>query len=89
MTHVKFYLDKADKNWLCPIHLFIRQKNLQIKIAIGVKIKKKEWDAKKQFVKEECYNQKYINSYIDFLRSETEKYLEKTPASQLTDKNVK
>jgi DNA (cytosine-5)-methyltransferase 1 len=42
MINVKFYLDKADKNRLFPIHLVIRKKDAQIKVATGEKIKKKD-----------------------------------------------
>jgi len=51
MINVKFYLDKADKNKLFPIHLVIRQKESQIKVAIGEKIHKKDWDAKNSRIK--------------------------------------
>ena len=30
MINVKYYLDKADKSKRCPIHLVIRQKDVQI-----------------------------------------------------------
>ena len=35
MIHVKYYLDKADKSKRFPIHLVLRQKDLQIKVATG------------------------------------------------------
>jgi len=47
MINVKFYLDKADKSKRFPIHLVIRQKDLQVKVATGEKILKKDWDNKK------------------------------------------
>jgi hypothetical protein len=43
MVSVKFYLDKADKNKRSPIHLVLRQKEVQIKVATGEKICKKDW----------------------------------------------
>ena len=43
MINVKFYLDKADKSKRFPIHLVIRQKDLQVKIATGEKILKKDF----------------------------------------------
>jgi hypothetical protein len=52
MINVKFYLDKADKSKRFPVHLVIRQKDVQVKVATGEKILKKDWDNKNQVVKE-------------------------------------
>ncbi len=87
MLNVKFYLDKADKNKLSPIHLVIRQKSAQIKVAIGEKIHKKDWDPKSQVVRDTEYAHKTINNYLYFLKQETEKYL--TETTKLTDKKIK
>ena len=54
MISVKYYLDKADKNKLFPIHLVLRQKEVQVKVATGEKIKKKDWDNTLQSVKVSC-----------------------------------
>lgn len=89
MINVKFYLDKADKNKLFPIHLVLRQKDAQIKVATGEKIIKKDWDSSSQSVKDSCYNHKGINSFLSFLRQEVEKHLMTAPHSQLTDKKIK
>ena len=89
MISVKFYLDKADKNKLFPIHLVLRQKEAQVKVATGEKIKKKDWDNASQSVKDSCYNHKGINKYLSFLKHEVEKHLETAPHSQLTDKKIK
>lgn len=89
MINVKFYLDKADKNRLYPIHLFIREKGKQIKVALGEKIKKKDWDSKNQLVLDTCYEHKSINKYLNFIKHETEKYISSIPLSQLTDIKLK
>ncbi len=89
MISVKFYLDKADKNKLFPIHLVLRQKEAQVKVATGEKIKKKDWDNASQTVKDSYYNHKGINKYLSFLKHEVEKHLETAPHSQLTDKKIK
>jgi DNA (cytosine-5)-methyltransferase 1 len=90
MVNVKFYLDsKADKNKLYPIHLFLRQKQVQVKAATGEKIKKKDWDNKNQSVKDTSYNHKGLNKFLSFLKKEVENYLETAPHSQLTDKKIK
>lgn len=89
MVNVKFYLDKADKSKHFPIHLVIRQREVQVKVATGEKILKKDWDAKNQVVKDSEYNHRSINKFLDFLKQEVERHFENTPHSQLTDKKVK
>ena len=89
MVNVKFYLDKADKNKMSPIHLVLRQKDAQVKVATGEKIKRKDWDSAAQLVMETCYNYKSINKFLMFLKVEVEKHLETAPHSQLTDKKIK
>ena len=89
MISVKFYLDKADKNKLFPIHLVLRQKEAQVKVATGEKIKRKDWDNTSQSVKDSCYNHKGINKFLTFLKQEVEKHLDTAPHSQLTDKKIK
>jgi DNA (cytosine-5)-methyltransferase 1 len=89
MINIKFYLDKADKNERYPIHLVIRQKEVQIKVATGEKIFKKDWDSKNQLVKDTEYSYKAINKFLAFLKQEVEKYFENMPHSHFTDKKVK
>ena len=89
MINVKFYLDKADKNKHCSIHLVLRQKEAQVKVATGEKVKKTDWDNENQIVKETCYNHKGINKFLYFLKQEVEKYFETTPNSQLTTQKIK
>jgi DNA (cytosine-5)-methyltransferase 1 len=84
MINVKFYLDKADKNRMYPIHLVIRQKDTQVKVAIGEKIKKKDWDTKTMRVKDTCYQHKGINKYLTFLEHETDKYIQESPVLKET-----
>lgn len=88
MVTIKFYLDsKADKEYLFPIHLFIRQKNIQIKISTGEKIKKKDWDKKNQHVKSNFYRHKSINNYLNFLKEEVQKHLNTFP--KITNSKLK
>jgi DNA (cytosine-5)-methyltransferase 1 len=89
MINVKFYLDKADKCKRFPIHLVIRQKDVQVKVATGEKTLKKDWDNKNQVVRESEYTHKSINKFLAFLKQEVEKYFDAVPRSQLTDKKVK
>ena len=89
MINVKFYLDKADKSKKYPIHLVLRQKEMQIKVATGEKIMKKDWDNQNQSVTETEYRYKSINKFLSFLKQEVEKYFETAPHSMFTEKNVK
>jgi DNA (cytosine-5)-methyltransferase 1 len=89
MTTAKFYLDKADKNKLYPIHLVVRQKQAKVKVSIGEKIKKKDWDNLTQSVKSSCYNYKSINKFISFLKVEIEKHLENAPLCQKSETKIK
>ena len=89
MATAKFYLDKPDKSKSCPIHLVLRSKDVQIKVATGHKIKKYEWDNKSQRVKNNIYSSKSINSFLDFLKIQIEKYLKEAPHSKFTSKEIK
>jgi DNA (cytosine-5)-methyltransferase 1 len=89
MISVKFYLDKADKSKKFPIHLVLRQKDIQVKVATGEKIMKKDWDNENQIVKETEYTHKSINKFLSFLKLEVEKYFETAPHSYFTDKKIK
>lgn len=89
MINVKFYLDKADKSKRSPIHLVIRQKDVQVKVATGEKILRKDWDNKNQIVRESEYNHKSINKFLLFLKQEVEKYFNTLPHTHFTDKKVK
>jgi DNA (cytosine-5)-methyltransferase 1 len=89
MINVKFYLDKADKSKRFPIHLVLRQKDLQIKVATGEKIMKEDWDSSNQLVLESEYSYKSINKFLNFLKHEVEKYFENEPHTNFTDKKIK
>ena len=78
MINVRFYLDKADKSKNFPIHLVLRQKDVQIKVATGEKIKKKDWDNKNQLVKGTEYRYKSINKFLLFLKL-VQHFYSKTP----------
>jgi DNA (cytosine-5)-methyltransferase 1 len=89
MINVKFYLDKADKSTYYPIHLVLRQKGVNIKVATGEKVLKNDWDNVNQQVKESDFRYKSINKFLSFLKLEVEKYFETAPHSHFTDKKVK
>ncbi len=50
----------------------LREKQVKIKVAIGEKVKKKDWDPKNQRVKDSCYEHESLNAYIKYLKEETE-----------------
>lgn len=87
MVSINFYLDKADKNGLNPIHLFIREKDIQVKVATGEKINKKDWDNNNQVVLDTYANHKSVNKYLEFLKKEAEKHIVNTPI--VTAKTIK
>lgn len=89
MINVKFYLDKADKANYFPIHLVLRQKDVQVKVSTGEKVLKKDWDAKNQYVKETESTHKSINKFLTFLKQEVEKHFASAPHSQFTTLKVK
>lgn len=89
MINVKFYLDKADKSEKFPIHLVIRQKEVQVKVSTGEKVFKKDWDIQAQQVLDGESDYKCINKFLCFLKQEVEKYFETAPHSEFTDRKVK
>lgn len=89
MVSIKFYLDKADKTKHCPIHLVIRQKDLQIKASTGEKVLRTDWDNITQTVKNSNSSYSSLNKFLEFLKTEVEKCFATTPHSQLTDKRIK
>ncbi len=89
MVSVKFYLDKADKSRLFPIHLVIRQKDVQVKVSTGEKVSKRDWDAINQEVKSSDLSHKSKNKFLVFLKQEVEKFFESSPHGQFTNIKVK
>src|SRR5689334_10195179 len=79
MANVKFYLDKAGKNALSPIHLVLVIKGEKIKVATGEKIANKYWDKSSNSVKASYLNHRSINTYLVRLKDETEKLLSSKP----------
>lgn len=69
--------------------MVIRNNGVQVKVATGEKIKKKDWDNKNQIVKSSEYTYSSINKFLSFLKTETIKHLETAPHTQLTSKKIK
>ena len=87
--NINFYLDKPAKNKFCPIHLVIRQKGKQIKIATGEKIFKEDWDTQNQQALSSCEDCLAINKFLLFLKKEVEKHLESNPFGKFSEKELK
>lgn len=90
MPSVKYYLDKSTKSELSPIHLVLRQKKVQIKVATGISVKKADWNTEKQLILEfKNYGYKGLNTFLNFLRNEIEKYINTSMPAELTDMRIK
>ncbi|RAJ01589.1 DNA (cytosine-5)-methyltransferase 1 [Chitinophaga skermanii] len=89
MVNTKFYLDKADKHGLYPIHLCIRQKDVQVKVSIGEKIRFSDWDRKSQQLVDKAEGSAYLNQFLFFLKQNIEQYIAATPHTQHTAKKLK
>ncbi len=86
---VKYYLDKASKNDLSPIHLVIREKDIKIKIATGEKVEKSNWDEKNFQVLPCISGHKVINRFLNFLRDQVRTFVENPANVPCTSKKVK
>jgi DNA (cytosine-5)-methyltransferase 1 len=89
MISVKYYLDKPGKNDLSPIHLVIREKDIQIKIATGEKTDKNTWDDKNFQVSPANPNYKVINKFLGFLKDQVKSFVENPANVPLTTKKLK
>lgn len=67
MATINFYLDKADRKGLTPIHLRINCSGSQIKLATGRKIHHEQFDKKKQRASGLSKESSEINHYLNFL----------------------
>ena len=67
MATINFYLDKADRKGLAPIHLRINCNGSQMKLATGKKINSEQFDKKKQRATGLSIESTEINHYLKFL----------------------
>ena len=90
MVTVNFYLDNnVDKNGLSPIHLYIREKTKQVKVAVGIKVNKNDWDTDSQVVLLSNQDFKSLNRFLSVIKEDLQKHIETAPATQLTDIKLK
>ena len=75
MATINFYLDKADRKGLAPIHLRINCNGSQIKLATGKKINSEQFDKKKQRAIGLSVESTEINHYLTFLEDRANELL--------------
>ena len=89
MATINFYLDKADRKGLSPIHLRINCNGEQIKISTGEKIKPEDFDKENQQIRSSAELHLEINHYLNFLRDRAGDLLHNSNRRVFTIKEVK
>ena len=89
MATINYYLDKADKKGLSPIHLRINCNGEQIKISTKEKIKTADFDKELQLVKSESERAISLNFYLNYLKERADELLNKSGKKSYTTKEVK
>tara|TARA_R110000868_G_scaffold8478_5_gene43932 strand:- start:15192 stop:17405 length:2214 start_codon:yes stop_codon:yes gene_type:complete len=89
MATINYYLDKADKKGLYPIHLRINCNGKQIKISTGEKIASNDFDKDIQQVKNSSDKHIEINHYLTYLKDRADELLNKSYRKKYTNKEIK
>lgn len=89
MATINYYLDKADKKGLSPIHLRINCNGKQIKISTGEKIKSSDFDKKAQLAKNTARNFIEINYYLGYLKNRADELLNHSYKRTYTNNEIK
>jgi DNA (cytosine-5)-methyltransferase 1 len=89
MATINFYLDKADRKGLAPIHLRINCNGEQIKLATGKKIKADEFDKKKQRAQGLSVESTEINHYLKFLEDRADELLHQSAKRTFSQETIK
>lgn len=89
MATINFYLDKADKKGLAPIHLRINCSGEQIKLSTGEKVRGTEFDKEKQLVKKSAAKWMEINHYLQYLRERAEELFNNSSKRIYTNNELK
>lgn len=89
MATINYYLDKADKKGLSPIHLRINCNGKQIKISTGEKIASIDFDKEIQQVKTTSVKHIEINHYLTYLKDRADELFNKTYKKNYTSKEIK
>ena len=89
MATINYYLDKADKKGLSPIHLRINCNGKQIKVSTGSKTKLKDFDKDSQQIKKSADNFMEVNHYLSYLKDRADELLNRTYKKAFTIKEIK
>lgn len=89
MATINYYLDKANKNGQCPIHLRINCNGEQIKLSTKEKIEKSRFDKEKQLVLGKSKNSKSINHFLLHLKDRASSLLNDSSKKSFTNKEIK
>lgn len=89
MATINFYLDKADRKGLAPIHLRINCNGNQIKLATGKKINTEQFDKKKQRATGLSIESTEINHYLKFLEDRANELLHNSTKRTFSQEEIK
>jgi len=89
MATINYYLDKANKNGLCPIHLRINCNGEQIKLSTKEKIEKSKFNKEKQLVLGKSKKANSINHFLLHLKDRANSLLNDSAKKSFTTKEIK
>lgn len=89
MATINFYLDKADRKGLAPIHLRINCNGNQIKFATGKKINSELFDKKKQRATGMSIDSIEMNHYLNFLEKRAKELLHHSTKKTYSQEEIK
>lgn len=89
MATINFYLDKADRKGLAPIHLRVNCNGLQVKISTGKKIDPKKFNKSNQRASGLNIESNEINHYLDFLEERADEILHHSKKKTFNKNEVK
>ena len=89
MATINYYLDKANKNGKCPIHLRINCNGEQIKLSTKEKVEKPKFDKEKQLVTGYSKKAKAINHFLRHLKDRAHSLLHDSNKKSFTSNEIK
>lgn len=89
MATINYYLDKADKKGLAPIHMRINCNGSQVKVSTKKKIKPEYFDKTSQTVNDLYEEHKEYNYYLNFLKNRADELLNQSYRKTYTEKELK
>jgi DNA (cytosine-5)-methyltransferase 1 len=89
MATINFYLDKTDKKGLSPIHLRINCNGEQVKLSIGKKVKRDDFNKELQLVNDNCVNSIELNHYLIYLKDRAYNLLNNSHKKIYTNTEIK